>query len=307
MRKFKRQRGYITIVQQSEGIDYLRMAYALALSLRATQSSVSHLAVAVLPGTKVPKKYANVFDEVVEIPWGDDAAREKWKIQNKWKVYHITPYEETVLLDCDMLFPMDVSHWWNVMAHRKMWTTTTPRDFRGNPILNSKYRAVFEKNQLPNVYSAFMYFKQDEEVHEVFDYARRQVYFWSEMRDYYQYRQLSDEDIIAYSKNPRFRYHWNHHYKTIPHKVSGDLMFAYAMKALGREEWAPSVSLPTFTHMKAGDQKVNSDDDWKAVLSLTMKRDLTLVIDNYVQRYPVHYHLKDFLNDGIIIRKLEEA
>ena len=40
-------RGYIVIAQNSGDTDYLRMAYALALSLKATQSTVSNLTVCV--------------------------------------------------------------------------------------------------------------------------------------------------------------------------------------------------------------------------------------------------------------------
>ena len=43
------------------------MAYALALSLKATQSTVSNLTVCVDKKTKAPK-YLEVFDQVVEIP-----------------------------------------------------------------------------------------------------------------------------------------------------------------------------------------------------------------------------------------------
>lgn len=300
MREFKRHRGYITIAQQSGGVDYLRMAYALALSLRATQSTVPYLTVAVLPNTEVPKKYADVFDEVVEIPWGDDAAQEEWKIHNKWKVYHITPYEETVLLDSDMLFTTDVSQWWDWMSLRNMWATTIPRTYKGEHV-DSHYRELFTRNSLPMVYSAFMYFRQHEDVHAVFDSARRLIYHWSSLRNYYQYRQTSLADIDIYKTNLRFRYGWQHPYKSYPSKVSGDLMFAMAMMANGFEtEYAPSSDLPTFVHMK--DHEYN----WTKELPWSLKDDLTLTVNNHVQRYPFHYCLKDFLNDDII-RKLERA
>ena len=89
-------KGYIVIAQNSGETDYLRMAYALALSLKATQSEVSNLTVCIDKDTKVPKKYADVFDKVVQIPWQDDAVNSKWKIDNKWKYYYMTPYDETV-------------------------------------------------------------------------------------------------------------------------------------------------------------------------------------------------------------------
>ena len=63
-------RGYITVAENSVSGDYLRMAYALALSLKVSQSEVSNLAVCVSPGMTVPDKYATVFDKVIEMPIG---------------------------------------------------------------------------------------------------------------------------------------------------------------------------------------------------------------------------------------------
>ena len=31
---------------------------------------------------------------------------------------HVTPYEETVVLDTDMIFPDDISHWWKYFAEK---------------------------------------------------------------------------------------------------------------------------------------------------------------------------------------------
>jgi len=57
-------KGYIVIAQNSEDTNYLRMAYALALSLKITQSKVSNLAVCVEDKSTVPEKYKK---EVIEL------------------------------------------------------------------------------------------------------------------------------------------------------------------------------------------------------------------------------------------------
>jgi len=144
-----------------------------------------------------------------------------------------------VLLDADMVFPTDVSHWWDLMSTRKVWAATQPRTYRNEIITDSHYRNWFQLNNLPMVYSAFMYFQRGDEVEEMFNYARTQVDQWGKIRDYYYYRDVRDEDMEAYKSNPRFRYGWTHHFKRFPPFVSGDLMFAMAMKAMGVEkEWA---------------------------------------------------------------------
>ena len=77
-------KGYIVIAQNSADTNYVRMAYALALSLKITQSKVSNLSICVEDKTTVPEKYKKVFDQVIEIPWTDDAKDSDWKIDNKW-------------------------------------------------------------------------------------------------------------------------------------------------------------------------------------------------------------------------------
>jgi hypothetical protein len=92
-REFKRKRGFFTFAQNGTH-DYVRMAYALALSLKATQTDVPYLSIGVTPGQVVPEKYKWAFDEIIEIPWGDAAKTSSWKLENEWKAYHMTPYEE---------------------------------------------------------------------------------------------------------------------------------------------------------------------------------------------------------------------
>ena len=97
-------KGYVVLAQNSKDDDYARMAYALALSIQNSQTEVKNVTL-VTDIKKLPKKYKVVFDKIVDIPWLDNAAKSKWKIENKWKYIHASPYDETVILDADMLFP----------------------------------------------------------------------------------------------------------------------------------------------------------------------------------------------------------
>ena len=84
------KQGYLVIAQNSkdaEGkpINYVRMAYALALSIKYTQSQVKNISIAVINKSDVPEHYRYVFDEVIELPFQDDAQMVDWKTNNKWK------------------------------------------------------------------------------------------------------------------------------------------------------------------------------------------------------------------------------
>ena len=93
-------KGYIVIAQNNDTVNYLEQAYALALNLKLTQSTVNNLTVCVDAKTKklIKAKHKKVFDNIIDIPWQDDAADAEWKINNKWKYYYMTPYDETVIL-----------------------------------------------------------------------------------------------------------------------------------------------------------------------------------------------------------------
>ena len=152
-------KGYLVIAQNSKH-DYVRMAYALAMSIAVTQKQVRKLSIAVDKDTVVPEKYRTVFDQVIEIPFEDDAELSEWKINNKWKYYHCTPYEQTVILDTDMLFMSDVSHWWDHLTQWDMLATTRVKTYRGDTVVDNHYRKTFGPNLLPNVYTGFFYFNK---------------------------------------------------------------------------------------------------------------------------------------------------
>ena len=70
----------------------------------------------------------------------------------------MTPYDETVILDTDMIFPTDVSYWWDIMAERDVWATTKVRTYRGEVATDDYYREWFTKNKLPQcLYSIFLF------------------------------------------------------------------------------------------------------------------------------------------------------
>ena len=43
--------------------------------------------------------YKHVFDNIIPIPWGNLAKNSDWKIENRWKLYHLSPYEHTIVMD----------------------------------------------------------------------------------------------------------------------------------------------------------------------------------------------------------------
>ena len=276
-------RGYIVIAQNNSTVDYLQQAYALALNLKLTQSAVSGLTVCVDKNTKkkLTDKHRAVFDHIVDIPWTDAADDHEWKIHNKWKYMYMSPYDETVILDTDMLFPTDVSHWWDIMSQQDVWATTHVRDYRGDIVTNNYYRKYFAANKLPNVYTAFFYFKKSKLASELF--AMTEIIFQHWQRMFHKYMPEGKPD-------------W----------LSGDVAFALAMQLLGIEHLCTRdnmTSLPTFVHMKTRVQNVDGatlDDTWVDSLPTYYNSHNDFKIGNFQQTLPFHYVEKDWLTNNRI-------
>ena len=272
-------RGYIAIAQNNEEHDYLKMAYAMALSLKATQKE-NQFCVCVDENTKLAMKdkYKEVFDYVVDIPWNDDAGNDKWKIHNKWKYPHMSPFKESIILDTDMVFTHSVDHWWDYLSKKDMWVCTNVKTFRNEDVVDDYYRKKFTQLELRNVYSNFTYFKESETTFEFF----RMV-----------------EIIMT---------HWNVYYDkfmkgTGQNWMSADLAYALAVRLLDLENEVCDYDIkdvPTFVHMKSFVQNIPQhkiSSVWTQSLTSQLSDDLKVRVANYEQSLPFHYVEKDWMTD----------
>lgn len=283
-------KGYIVIAQNTAETNYLRQAYALALNLKLTQSTVNKLTVCVDAQTRkrITPKHRRVFDQIVDIPWEDCAQDEpEWKIHNKWKYYFMSPYDETVILDTDMLFPTDVSDWWPILAQRDVWATTQVRTYRGDIVRGDYYRTHFVANNLPNVYTAFCYFRKSQLASDLFQMT--EVIFQHWQRFFFKYMPEGKPDYL-----------------------SGDVAFALAMQLLGIEHECTCENLdavPTFVHMKSHVQNIrgiNIHDQWTNSLPTYYRSYDNFKIGNFQQLLPFHYVQKDWLTDNMI-KQMEDS
>lgn len=276
-RKFSADRGFLTIAQ---GDEYVRMAYALAMSLSATQREVSRLCVAITPGTDVPSEYEWAFDEIVEIPWNDEASTSSWKIENKWKYPHVTPYEETICLDADMLFTSDVSNWWKILAFNDVQICSRVMTYRGDMFDTREYRKCFDPNGLPDIYTGMMYVRQSDRTYEFFDVVRHVFHNWQGL-----FYDCLDE--------------------TRPSFLSGDVAYALAIREMdAAQEFVAKNGCPRFVHMKSlgqgWDPSLMVGENWSNRVPVFFTSGLELKVGCHLQTLPFHYHDKTFLTDRII-------
>ena len=271
---FEAQQGYVSIAQNSD-VDYLKLAYLQALSIKATQK-INNYAIIVDKNTEkeITDTHRKVFDKIVVLPFEDDAYESTWKLQNEWQVWWATPWKETIKLEADLILPVNIDHWWNMLRHRDICFSVIARTYRGDISKNKRYRKVFDDNFLPNAYNGFSYFR----------YSRTSADFFMNVREILK-NQESYKKIL----------------KNFNGTIATDEAYALAAVAIGTENcYIPHTDYPCLTHMKPGIHEWDECIDWMDVLPYTINDDLTITVGGYTQQYPFHYHNKEFATDKII-------
>jgi hypothetical protein len=268
-------KGFVVFAQNTEATDYIKQAYALALSIKNTQSNVTNISV--ITNDIVPEQYCNVFDQIIPIPWGDLSKNPLWKIENRWKVYHASPYDETIVLDTEMLFLEDISNWWDYCSTSDLKFCSKIKNFKGEIVTRDlHHRKAFINNGLSNPYVALMYFKKSDLAHDFYKVLEFVCKNWE-----YCYKKYAPNNFQ----------NW----------LSIDLASAIAIDIMGTEEQVIDPTLPfEFVHMKPAIQNIIPVPiNWQDILSINYQQN-KLFIANQKQRYLFHYVKKDFLTDNII-------
>jgi len=235
-------RGYLIFAQGK----YIEMAKLLSKSISKTQSNITNV-------TIITESYS---DNVM---------------LDRTKAYELSPYDETVLLDADMIFLDDVSHWWNHLSKFPLLITSKVKTYRDEWVMYSPYRKTFVSNDLPNCYSAFCYFKKDPQVAEFFKLLESIILNW-------------DEWTMLYALEDRQQW------------PSIDLAMAIAVKILDLDV-TNKLDYPTFTHMKSGCQGWGYYDEiWRKQLGIYISND-RLRLGNYLQSGILHYVDKEVSNE----------
>lgn len=265
-REFKEQCGYITFAL---GKKYLKLAYAQALSIKSTQNIKNYAVVIDKETEKSIDKYRHAFDEIIIL----DYQPTDWDMSQHWRVYSLTPWRETVLLDADIIFTSSVDHWWDAMRLREVCITRAIKDFREDTITSRRYRKLFDENLLPDVYAGFLYFRYTQFTMEFFALVKLISQNWD---------WISKEHLI----------------KNEDHRIKLDEVFSIATRIFGIQNVTLPYSIPTFVHGKESLWKLNEQQPWYNQLFVEFNDNL--IIGHYQQRLPLHYHHKEWVTNDII-------
>jgi len=267
--------GYLLVISKNKKVDYLRLAYALALSIKITQKPGYDKIALVTDDTESVKLLRSpwVFDRVIE-----------WKEKEFWDgrswMDELTPWKNTVCLDVDMLFFRDYSHWidYFLKSGTELFLPSTVYTYRGNIVTDDYYRKAFVLNDLPNLYSMFTYFKSESNL----------------CRDFFEL----NRKIVSYQEEYKNLYLQKHK----PKIIGTDESFALSSKILGIQDVITyQLEFPKIVHLKSMIQgwpwPADTISDHVGFYFDLMGQ---LKIGNFQQQNIVHYNEKTFVTEEII-------
>lgn len=252
------EQGYL-IVAHGDPI-YVDCALACARSIKL---HTPHAKIALLSD----KVYESPFKEfdyslVFNVPLDKDNP-----FSADWQAFFQSPFRQTLKIEADMIIPHSIDHWWSMLWKKDVVLTTGARNYRNEPAKSRKYREIFDKNNLPDVYNAITYWRLSNTAMQFARLARDLFENWDKVQPQIKMG-LTDPGTT-------------------------DVVYAVAAKIMGVENVTlPNTSYPTLIHMKGA---VNDliGEDWTK--ELVWELDAPHIRINTIdQQYPFHYYNKEF-------------
>jgi len=134
-------KGFLIFAQNTDTVDYISQAYALALSIKYSQKSVTDISL--VTTNDIPEKYKGVFDKIIPTPWSENTSESRYATEHRWKLYHVTPYDETIVLDSDMLLLEDITTWWEYCSNYDLKFCSRIKNYKLETVQDTFHRKTF--------------------------------------------------------------------------------------------------------------------------------------------------------------------
>ena len=273
--------GYLIYANNNSKCNYVRQAYALALSIKLYNKDAH---ITVVTENEINEQYKKVFDDII-VPRESPVSQSVLNAEQRCHAFNISPYLKTIVLDADMLVTENLDTWWKHLENYMIYYVSDARTYRDTKTSAVAYRKTFIENNLPNLYNAFHYFEKSKEAAK-----------------FYRLQQLIVENYDEfYSKfTPKKKQKW----------CSMDVSSAIASKILdNHENITAKDSFINVVHLKPKQQgwKYNYVNSSGAV-TLHFS-DNNFYIGNFKQHGVIHYVEDTFLTDKIVtnLEKANEA
>lgn len=253
-------RGYVIVAQNTKLVNYVECAEALVHSIKKYNKTAN---VSLISNDI---SMCDLFDNIIELPYGDQGVGSNWKLINDWQVYDASPYSETIKIEADILATSNLDYLFNSLNIVDVCLCTDIRDYACKVNQEKIYRKFIVDNKLPDVYNAITVFRKSEFAKKFFDNVRFVFENWEDIKT----------NFICNVNEP----------------ATTDFVYAIVANIMGIE----NVSIPNFismVHMKQFIVNTKSED-WTKELVYEFE---PLRIQKHTQTYPVHYNVKEFARE----------
>ena len=270
------EKGFLIYANNTWKENYLKQAYALALSIKLYNNDAH---ITVVTNTEAEDKYNKVFDNVIVKKTKPNSLL---NAEERINAFDISPYLKTIVMDADVLVTENLNSWWKYLKNYMIYYASSVRTYRDKISDSTAYRKTFVENELPNLYNTFSYFEKSEEAALFYRMQRLVVENWQTFYKKYA---------------PKKQQKW----------CSMDVSSAITAKLLCNEEQITSKdSFINVVHLKPKQQGWTFKYQ-KASTAVTLNfSDKNFYIGNFKQNGIIHYVENHFLSD-YLITQLEEA
>lgn len=260
-------RGFLIHAQTDE---HRRQAVALAYSIKTSNSDAE---VSLVCGnlSEIKEWHEEPFDSIVEYPFSN-------KIDpriNDWQSWWVTPYEETIVIDCASIVNQNLDTMWDYLgASYNLCFPGVIKDFRHNIVENDFRNEWLAEYNIQELYSSWFYFKKTEST-----------------MDYFK---LSDPYMQNYHDLFKHKFQPQH----VPDSYSPDIMHGIIANDMALE----NITDKNLSYIDMGivnEYYKERTEKWTDYLNVWSRDNGTVKIQNYATTGILYYKESDFLTEDI--------
>lgn len=261
-------RGYVILANTSAE---QKAASACAYSIRINNPNAS-VTMAINHINNIIKDYEEPFEYIVELPYitNDDLRA------NDWQLYELTPYDETIVVDCYSLVKEDHSALWDYLESYDMCYGITTKNFRNEVISRG------EVNDINFVNAEMYYFKKDSELaQEVFTVARLYMSHWKEILN-----EFIDPQHVPIKYDP-----------VLIHSVIINHLDMYKEVTPYHSNILEIIDMESMNHYLYHNNRIKNN--WSEYLNVWSSDNVKLKIQNFAINSTIAYKNNNFVTDEI--------
>ena len=156
-------KGFLWFCQNNDKTDYVKCSIALAKSIKKYNRENKICVI-----TDKKSKFENKFVDIVKVLDDDASVDHDIKWANEHKAFELTPFTHTIKLEADMLWTHNTDWWWNYLWQHDLVFSVDCKNYKDETVKDEKYRKLFSRNNLPNIYNGLSYFRKSVNAKEFF-------------------------------------------------------------------------------------------------------------------------------------------